>query len=86
MLIPTRRVAEAEMIGDDVTTTVLGVKGNQVCIGIDSPRCVFVDCDQIYPRIKREHREAEMKDARTAGSGRSPRSKSRTVEHKSGWR
>jgi carbon storage regulator len=52
MLILTRRVQEALMIGDDVTITVLGVKGNQVRIGIDAPKDVQVHREEIYHRIK----------------------------------
>lgn len=54
MLILTRRVGEAVMIGDDVTITVLGVKGNQVRLGIDAPRSTPVHREEIYRRIKRE--------------------------------
>ena len=54
MLILTRRVGEAVMIGDDVNITVLGVKGNQVRLRINAPRSVAVHREEIYKRIKRE--------------------------------
>ncbi len=56
MLILTRRVNETLNIGDDVQVTVLGVKGNQVRIGINAPRDVAVHREEIYLRIKREER------------------------------
>jgi carbon storage regulator len=55
MLILTRRVGETLMIGDAVSVTVLGVKGNQVRIGINAPKDVAVHREEIYQRIKREH-------------------------------
>ena len=54
MLILTRRVGETLMIGEDVTVTVLGVKGNQVRIGVNAPREVAVHREEIFDRIKRE--------------------------------
>lgn len=58
MLILTRRVGETLMIGDEVTVTVLGVKGNQVRIGVNAPRDVAVHREEIYERIKREQAES----------------------------
>jgi carbon storage regulator CsrA len=57
MLILTRRVDEALMVGDEVTVTVLGVKGDQVRIGINAPRDVGVHREEIYERIQAEKRD-----------------------------
>ena len=54
MLILTRKVGESLMIGDEVTITVLGVKGNQVRIGVDAPKDVSVHREEIYERIQQE--------------------------------
>lgn len=54
MLILTRRVGETVMIGNDVVVTVLGVKGNQVRVGIKAPKELPVHREEIYERIKRE--------------------------------
>jgi carbon storage regulator len=59
MLILTRRVGETVIIGNDVDVTVLGVKGNQVRLGVKAPREVSVRREEIYKRIKEEERASQ---------------------------
>jgi carbon storage regulator len=60
MLILTRRMGETLMIGEDVTVTVLGVKGNQVRLGVNAPRNVAVHREEIFARIKNEGEDASV--------------------------
>ena len=62
MLILTRRVGETLMVGDDVTVTVLGVKGNQVRLGVNAPRHIAVHREEIYNRIRDEERQGKPQE------------------------
>jgi carbon storage regulator len=61
MLVLTRRVGESLIISDDMKVTVLGIKGNQIRVGVSAPRDVAVHREEIYNRILRE-REQESRD------------------------
>lgn len=76
MLILTRRVGETVVIGNDVDVTVLGVKGNQVRLGVKAPREVSVHREEIYKRIKDESGES-----RKSGNGRGRRDRDHNGHH-----
>ena len=73
MLILTRRVGETLMIGDSVTVTILGVKGNQVRVGITAPKDVAVHREEIFQRIGKEAAHADEPGAEGASPDRSGR-------------
>ena len=74
MLILTRRVGETVMIGNDVTVTILGVKGNQVRVGVNAPRDVAVHREEIFERIKREEQDGGGAAATASARTAAPRS------------
>ena len=63
MLILTRRVGETVVIGDEIEVTILGVKGNQVRVGVKAPRNVAVHREEILERIKRENDDTSVQEA-----------------------
>ena len=67
MLILTRRVGETLVIGDDITVTVLGVKGNQARLGVNAPKEIAVHREEIFNRIKREQADGESLRPRAVG-------------------
>jgi carbon storage regulator len=62
MLILTRRISESIIVGDDVKITVLGVKGNQVRLGIDAPKHLPVHREEIYERIQSEKKTGSVEE------------------------
>ena len=70
MLILTRRIGESVVIGDDVGITVLGVKGNQVRLGVKAPKEIAVHREEIYERIRQERDQHSLGHMKVAEIGR----------------
>jgi len=68
VLILTRRVGETVMIGDEVAVTVLRVKGNQVRLGVNAPKSISVQREEIFQRMKRENGESDASEQTTAAA------------------
>ena len=66
MLILTRRVGESLRIGDDVSVTVLGIKGSQVRLGVNAPKSVSVHREEVYDRINDENSKNSGENAKTS--------------------
>ena len=79
MLILTRRVGESLMIGDEVNVTVLGIKGNQVRIGVNAPKEVAVHREEIYQRIQEENESAGGERSLTVPNNRSAKVEGRST-------
>ena len=62
MLILTRRAGESVMIGDEVTVTILDIKGNQARIGITAPKDIAVHREEIYEKIQDEQESEDQQD------------------------
>ncbi|HEY3658385.1 MAG TPA: carbon storage regulator CsrA [Steroidobacteraceae bacterium] len=72
MLILTRKVGETLMIGDDMTVTIMGVKGSQVRIGVNAPKDVAVHREEIYERIRQEQSSNAAAENDKHGGKRAP--------------